>query len=391
MANNAFDRTNFGLRERPVSADFNRNMSQSDRSLREALKFMCSARSLSSPAGVPYTGFFGDGFRIVPTSPIGLSVQLTGGLGFFYDPVSLPVDLGATDLEGVDDRSAYKPMMLTALQSFAVPAAPSTGNSRIDIIEARYDRRLEDSQTRRQLDPTPKAFLDHVFSKTLSFVLDGQIGTVNNPSQSTAPIGYKVGTTAATGSQVEPTVSTGYVKIAAISVGPNVTTIDSNVLADRRPILYPGGVIPFGGAWRLQWNGGSPIVTCYGSNAPPGIHVNLAPSHTDKGQGTINVVGGNITGGSLVITAMNPAAAAGASHFVMCVQNTPFATGIVFTVGANQAALLAGTPSINADVSSFLLQGQFAALDMSPAGTNTITNAIVEDIIVQATGTVRYA
>lgn len=396
MANNAFDRTNFGLRERPVSSDYNHNMSQSDRALRDTLMRLMSARSLTSAAGVPYTGFIGDGFRVVPSSPIGLSVQLTAGLGFFYDPISVPTDLGADDLEGVDDRSAYKPMLLTAPQAFAVPAAPGTGNSRIDIIEARYSRQLTDPQTRRQLDASSKQFNDHVFNKTLTFALDGVTGLVNNPDQSVAALSYKVGTPAATGTEIEPTVSAGYVQIARINVGPNVTTIDRDVLVDRRALLHPGGVVPFNGVWRMQWNSGSPIVTTHSVTNPPGVHVAIQPL-TSSGRGVAEVyaVGGQIIGGSMVVTGMANMDPSLTDRFAISFQalqslgdavNNPVRQVNAF----GQPNLLAATPSISVGIGSTMCVGRLLSRFVTNTGASNNTDASLEDMMIQVSGALRY-
>lgn len=390
MANNAFDRLNFGTRERPISADYNRQASQADRSLRDLVQSLVSARTLSSSTGAPYSGFFGDGFRCVPTSPVALSVQLIPGIGFFYDPVNLPVDIGATDLAGVDDRSSYKPMVISTPQIFAVPTAPGAGQSRIDIIEARYDLRLEDAQTRRQLDVASKSFQDKVFLKTLALNLDGRTGFVSSPALSTAALSYKTGAAAATGSEVEPSVTTGYVKVARINVGPAVTTIDNNVLVDRRPIVHPGGMVPFYAAWRVQWNAGTPIHTTLAMSAPAGTRLCLAPLAL-RGSGSFFAVGGEILHATCTITA-GPSAGNVNTNALSIGLQEPQGSGVqVATVDSTiQTLLAAGTPAINVGIGAKVHRGRIISRFITNTGASNNTDTSLEDVVIQVSGTLAY-
>jgi len=293
----------------------------------------------------------------------------------------------------VDDRSPFKPMLLTAPQSFAVPAAPTAGNSRIDIIEAQYSRQLIDPQLRRQLDPGSKAFIDHMFTKTLSFALDGQVGTVNSPSPSTAPLSYKIGAVAATGSQLEPNVTAGYVQLARINIGPAVTTIDSNVLVDRRPLLAPGGVVPFGASFHLQWNSGAPTVAVTSIATPPAMQIGLAPNSSAKGSGTIYVIGGQIKGAALAIGAAYPANASSTSTMASIIKDIepgPF-TGefpLLFNSTVCTAAALATPPVISGVGAVGLSSVFFSRFDTGSVINNT--DVALEDMYVSITGWVTY-
>lgn len=265
-----FDQTNIGLRERPVSADFNQLQSQLYRTMRELVRTAHGGRAgITSPAMQSKAGFFGDGLRVVPASPTAMSVVVSSGIGFTFDAADIPSDIGSPDLESVDDLSAFKPSPLVTPVTFAVPAAPSSGNSRIDIIEIRNDRRLENSVPRRQLDVASRSYLDHNFYKTLAYALDGRTGIVTSPASSTAGLSYKIGAPGSPG--VAPATTTGYTKIAEINVLDTTTTIDGSCLVDRRPLLAPGGVATASIAFRIEWNSGAPIVTVREMCAPPGM------------------------------------------------------------------------------------------------------------------------
>lgn len=391
--NNPFDRVNFGLRERPLSGDFNRAESQHDRTLRDLVRALVGGSGVASggtSAITSHSGFIGDGMRVVPTSPTGMSVQVSAGFGFVYDPLDLPFDIGATDLEGVDDRSSFKPVYLNAPAIFAVPTAPGPGLSRIDIIEVKVDRRLENAVTRRQLDVSTKSFLDHLFYKTLAFSLDGRTGTVSSPSASTAGLSYKIGAEAATGTEVEPTVTPGYVKLGRINVAPSVVTIGASAIADRRPLLGAGGAVRFSGCWRVQWNGGTPIITALTIDAPAGIDICLA-SLSLRGAASFYAVGGQITRGSVLLNAAHQTGHAATDAFSVGLQAT-VSTGVpIVTADTSvQSALAAATPAINVGVGSQVLSGRLISRFITNTGASNNTNAALEDAIVYATGSLSY-
>lgn len=301
MSDAPFDQTNIGLRERPVSSDWNRNASQSARTLREVLQRALEAATIvrdvsgfvvspSPPVGAPVTGFVGSGLYVTPANPVAMSVVVNPGVGFIYDAVDIPTNIGATDLEQVNDLGAYKPVPLLAPVTFAVPVAPGAPNSRIDIIEVRTNRHLTDSTTRRQLDPGTESYFDHVFSKTLSYLIDGNTGTVTSPAASTAALSYKVGVAANPG--LMPATTAGYTKIAEIYVPNGTTSIAVTKIADQRVIAAPGGVIEVSVQFHLSWNTGSPTVKIESVIAPPSVEVLVKPEAT-IGVATICVIAGS--------------------------------------------------------------------------------------------------
>lgn len=229
-----FDRTNIGLRERPVSSDINRAESQVYRTITDLMQQLIGGGATS-----PHSGFIGGGLSVSALSPAAMSVQVTPGIGFVYDATDLPSNIGATDLEAVDDLSPYKPLVLMGPVQFAVPAAPIGPNTRIDIIEVRVNRLLVDSTPREQLDVPSKTFLAHNFYKTLTFALDGFSGSVASPAASVAAISYKIGTAAFPG--LAPATTPGYIKLCEINVGSGVVVINPADIIDKRTKLSPAG------------------------------------------------------------------------------------------------------------------------------------------------------
>jgi len=286
---NPFDRTNIGLRERPSSGDLNQLQSQIFRTMTELARMTFSGRaSNSSSAMSSASGFLHDGMRVVPSSPAAMTVAVNSGFGFVHDPIDVVTNLGSPDLEQVNDLSAFKPLSLLTPITFAVPVAPGSPNSRIDIIEVKADRRLENSSTRRQLDDGTLSFLDHLFFKTLAFNLDGRTGVVTSPAASTAGISYKIGTAANPG--LVPSTTPGYVKIAEVRVPNGTTSITGLNIVDRRRLFGTGGLVRASARVMVQRGGGAQSVPSIVSiNAPPGVDIGVAPysysAEISSGQG----------------------------------------------------------------------------------------------------------
>lgn len=280
MADNPFDQTNIGLRERPVSSDHNQMQSQIYRTIREIHRSLMAPRSVLAPQSRGAGGFAGDSFRVVPSSPEAMSVVVTGGMGFLFDAADAATNLGTPDLEHVDDLSPYKPISLLTPVTLAIPAAPSAPNKRIDIVEVRNGRRLENSITRRQLDSGGGDFNDHLFFKALAYGADGQTGIVTDPAPSTAVLSYKVGVPGnPTGAL--PGTTPGYTRLAVINVPNGTTTIAGTKITDKRKMLGIGGCVHASIRFRLQWSGGTPIVTILSVVAPPGIEFAIDPMFTN--------------------------------------------------------------------------------------------------------------
>ena len=268
MSDKAFDRTITNERERPLSSDQNQALSQQDRVLRDMLQELCAPRFSTGIdlATTPTSGFIGDGFKVRAESPASMNVTVANGFGFLYNAGDVPAAIGG--VVGLDDRSSYKPVYLSANEVIAVDAAPGAGNNRIDIIEVNYYRRAENLLSRAVLNVGTGVFAPLNIYKTLSFLLDGHSGRVVTPNPSTAAIGYKVGTAAAAGGEVAPATTAGYTKIAEIHVVGGVANIAANAVADYRRMLYAGGIGRASARW-IQHVAAVP--SGFQLSAPPGV------------------------------------------------------------------------------------------------------------------------
>jgi hypothetical protein len=223
MADTLFDRTVFNPRERPLSTDQNQLQSQLAAGQFDILERMMMPRAASSLLQGGSIVFHAGGFAPVALS--GMTLALVPGVGMVRDPTMIGTVGG---ISGVNDTTTCYPLYLAAAQSFAVPTANAT-NPRIDIIEVKLDRRLENPLTRDVFDPALEVFNPTLLNKTLAY------GQYNRTSiNGSGSLNYKTGTPA--GSPTAPTVTSGYYKIAEVYVGAGVTSITQRNIADWRRI-----------------------------------------------------------------------------------------------------------------------------------------------------------
>lgn len=293
MADGPFDTTPIGFMERPRSEDINQQSAQSMRTIRELMRAIYSLRSGdSSPGAANPTGFYGDGLRVVETSPETLAVTVSAGFGFVNAAADVPTDIGTPDIVGLDDLAPIKPVFLLAPHTFPV-SLPSGGNSRIDIIEVKPDRRLENLIARHQFDASLEEFVPKSYYKTLAFGLDGRTGTVTSPAASTAGLSYKLGVES--GSPVAPSVTAGYVKIAEVRVSSADVNVQQTSIGDFRKLLAPGGVLTASCRFRLQWSGGAPVVSMSDVIAPPGVEIGAIGLNAQRSRCIVYCKAGAIT------------------------------------------------------------------------------------------------
>jgi hypothetical protein len=307
--NNQFDRVIINSKERPLSSDINTLQSQIDRSVREVMKSLFTARvgeGTSDLSGLPQSGFIGDGFKVRASAVPGMSVVLSKGQGFQYlvDPVS-----GFGGVSGVDDLSEYKPLVLLADGTISGIAAGDATNPRIDIVEVRMNRVSGNPLSRDVLDVTTGAFVPTSVNKTLSFSQDGSSGVVVSPANSTMALGYKQGVAGVT--PVEPSVTPGYVKVATIRVAAAATTITKANISDMRVPLCADGLQRVSCRFTVPVAAGTPPTSVF-QDLPPGmemlVHKTLDPSNQLF---TVWFVGGaqpvrGVAVGSVVLGAAGP-------------------------------------------------------------------------------------
>jgi hypothetical protein len=291
MADKPFDRTIINPRERPLSSDINQAQAQVDRAMRFMFERLLGVRSSQvSPVILPQTGLIGDGFRVVPDSPVALAVDIKAGLGFIFDAADVPVAIDG--VVGLDDRQPYKPILLLADTSFSVPTAPGGGQDRTDIVEVRVGRRTENPLSRDILDLVSGQFVPTSVNKTLAFSADGKTGTVTDPAPSTAELSYKVGIPGTPGAV--PSTTGGYVKLGEVFVDTSVTTIDRDAIFDRRKLLFPGGVGHGSVAFFFDPTDAAPVAapTIFDYSLPPGME--LFVHHDLDNRIILYLVGGDI-------------------------------------------------------------------------------------------------
>jgi len=379
MADKPFDRTVINLRERPLSTDINQAQSQIDRAMRFAFERMLASRtSDASHLSTSQPAFMGDGFALVPTAPASMQVNVKKGLGWL--PVADdPAAIGG--IVGLDDLCSFKPVVLMADTAFAVPVAPGAPNTRIDIIEVKADRRVENPLARDVLNATTGVFDPTMVNKTLAYYLDGRTGVVTDPAPSTAGLSYKIGVAANPG--VAPGVTAGYVKIAEVRVGSGVASVDTDKLVDRRQLASPGNAIAVGCRFYLDYNGGAPILTMNSVCAPPGTYIG-AKKGTGKGDAEIYIIGGEIAG--FVAQASVTKGVAAPTEFIS-IQKTMEV--LMSVTGVEQAFMVACTPSFTCGISQKMIRLIVGAVHQSMAVTDK-TDAQLETLTYDVSALLKY-
>lgn len=276
MATNPFDRLVINPRERPLSSDINQAESVLDRSMRQVMDSLFLARtsntsSASNPSG-PISGFIGDAFKVDRVTDT--EVSLRAGLGFLVDTSAQTANISG--ISGLDDLARYKPVYLSTAQTISgIPAAPVSPQTRFDIVEVRMNRVLGDASSRDVLDPSTGVFAPGSVFKSLGFALDGNVGIVTSPSDSTAAISYKVGVAGSPGAV--PAATPGYTIIAVIK--RDAAASPTLAVGDWRKYLVPYGM----GRVNLVVNApdqasGPPFAapTLVSCDSPPGVDVQVS-------------------------------------------------------------------------------------------------------------------
>jgi hypothetical protein len=195
-------------------------------------------------------------------------------MGFYYDP-SVPLvvaqDMIVGRFEGVSNVSPWRPIVLGSNVTMTVPAPPPAGQSRYDIVEVRPRRDLADYGQLLRFDQAVNNFVPKSAPAFLRFgSTQTEVGQVVSPVLSTAPLSYKIGTPAPTGTQIEPDVTPGYVKIGRILVADTATSINEGVIVDPRPQLVRATVAV---KFTMPCTGGSIQPTLLELDAPVGVRV----------------------------------------------------------------------------------------------------------------------
>lgn len=270
MDGKPFSRTVLHPRERPLSSDLNTLQAQQDRSLRDTLLEIFAGRATPASYTRAFrTGFIGEGFKVRAKGAPGMEVEVAAGLGFMDNLAGVASSIDG--VQGLDDLSRYVPTWLEATHTFTVPAAPGAGSARKDIILAKAGHKLGNPSSRDVLDPSTGIFGALPLNKTLKYAVDGETDSVGPLDSATAPLVYKRGAVATAGTETEPPVDAGYVKIATVLVGAEATQITADKIIDWRPLLFPGGCAQVGGSVVMGFG------TAEGTDpwwlAPPGVDV----------------------------------------------------------------------------------------------------------------------
>ena len=175
-----FDRRVISVRQRPLSEDHNLMFGVLQEQLRRFAFTEFGQRDGVTAMG-PTTasiaaflgGFAGNSFAVVADT--GMNVLMNGGYdvyGFSAAGVTGMADVGGNVGVNVTDLPP-SPLVLSAEQTLTVPAAPSVGSSRIDLIEVRPNYSLVDTTPTSIWDFILRRFTTQNVPRTFTWDLDG--------------------------------------------------------------------------------------------------------------------------------------------------------------------------------------------------------------------------
>ncbi len=284
-----FKRALFSTRQRLTSSDLNRAQAYAATTQQLILSALGGRAALSSPTATrgqvlstyAPTGFYGASFIVTVNSsapPRGVSIAPGLGYGISGPATASDID-GDTGANWYGDLAAGAPVVLSAAQNLTVPASPTVGNSRIDIIEVKASYFAAEPQTVGIFNAITRVFDATSRNSALSWDLAGHTGTVNAPNPSTAAISYVVGQTAAGGisAATEPATTSGYIKIARINLAGAVAIITQDLIADLRPAIRPAGMLNLSALMTLPGTSaglGSEAIDAV--ELPPGVQLKVA-------------------------------------------------------------------------------------------------------------------
>ena len=248
-----FKRVLVPLRQRPTSTDLNRLQERIYETVRGLATIGFAKPAISGlfanrHALLGGQGFHGTGFFVEPDSgntPWGVSVKSGLGLALLGPTSATDIDsCSGADWDGAGGLSV--PLLLSSAQGFTVPTIPSSGNSRIDIIEVAPQYTATEASTVGVFNAATRVFDAPTRNKSLVWDLLGLTGNVTSPASSTAAISYKQGVSASGDitAATEPSTTSGYIKIARINLdnsGGTLASVSQDLIVDYRPLLFPKG------------------------------------------------------------------------------------------------------------------------------------------------------
>lgn len=345
-----FKRALFSTRQRLTSSDLNRLQAYNSMTQQVMLGVLGGRAALSSPYATrgqvlstyAPSGFYGGSFIVTvnpAATPRGITIGQGAGYSAYGPATATDID-SDTGASWYGDLSSGAPLVLSTGQNLSVPASPSAGNSRIDIIEVKASYFAAEPQTVGIFNTITNIFDATSRNSALSWDLVGHTGTVNAPNPSTAAISYVVGQTVAGGitAATEPSATPGYVKIARINLAGAVATITQDLIADLRPAIRPGGMLNLAARMTIPGtSGGVGSESVDAVDLPPGVQLKVAiptgsaPSTGESYVAQCYVIGGDMRPatsaslrGSITATSINAGSSARRLAIVI-----PNGTGLV--------------------------------------------------------------
>ena len=124
-----FDTKILAPAKKPTTDDINQGFSAERGALSFFYEQLLRGRlNAGTDVGGLQTGFIGEGFKVRPTSPASMTVTVTAGLGWFYDPTDplvIAQDITGLRYQGTNDASPFRPLVLGEAVELTSPIDPT--------------------------------------------------------------------------------------------------------------------------------------------------------------------------------------------------------------------------------------------------------------------------
>lgn len=327
------------------------------------------------------------GLAVTPNSPAALNVLV--GLGEIYTIAA--VDATSWGSMAADTDQILQQGINPAIQTISTPAPSTAGYSINYLLEAQF----------QQIDSTP-VVLPFYNSANPSQPLNGQGGggaTLPTERQGVCVIQAKAGVAATTGTQVTPSVDSGWTALAVVTVANGQSTVTSG------NISIPAGVPQVSSLLQMMQTGSTtyavdtsttpnaislaltPAVTAYSDGNPvcfKAANNNTGPCTINWGGGSIALNGANgaLQGGEII---------AGKQYEVAYNSTTGTAVLVGQSGGALQVAPATQSQHAVQMAQAAGVVGSVRNLVMTVASASATATLTADEIIVEtALGGVRY-
>lgn len=159
------------------------------------------------------------------------------------------------------------------------------------------------------------------------------------------------------------------------------------------PPVVTRSAVPFSASWRVQWNGGFPIVTIHGIQAPPGVQVGIRALGL-KAAAEVDVAAPAMKSGTLILSASHGTGLDYTDRFSVGLQAALGSGGTgnpVSPATTDDVALVAtDIPSVVVAPGDNVLHGRIISRFITNTGISNMYDTSLDDAVIRVVGTLGF-